>query len=170
MRISVCDKRNVFVLFLLCVFSFSLVACSFQKEKSKATLSSKDVQQIENERIENGDVPEDKYGDLYVSVSGAKVEYFESYSGKKLGLFGYTITNNGDKTLKNITLVIVYRDSSGNDVSEESVCVLDRFGDPLKPGHSFSIDDGEFAVLSEPPPNAVISTWRIDTIKVSYDK
>ncbi|MBR1571968.1 MAG: hypothetical protein IJ655_04425 [Lachnospiraceae bacterium] len=154
---------------LFCVFTGTVSGCSSSEKKSKSSISSKDIQEMEKNKIENGDVPEDMYGDMFVSVSGAHVDYCDSYYDKSLGLYGFTVTNNGDKTLKTIILVIVYKDSSGNDVSEESVCVLDRFDDPLKPGHSFSIDSDKFIELSEPPPNAVIKSWRIDSIEVLYE-
>jgi len=107
-----------------------------------------------------------KYIDDSMEISNPKITTYDGYSGKAVGLEGFTIKNKGDKYIKAFTLTVYFKDETGKNIAEQSFNITEK----LNPNYSWKMSSGNYYTFDNLPSNVDINKNETKITKIEEDE
>ncbi len=123
------------------------------RERVSAELDANDRQESANGQ----EAAEAAYIDEYVELYDLSARYIDTYSSENVPGVQFKLRNNGDRTLDRVEVVVYFKDSNGNIITEEDFLpvaanvVFSENNTPLRPGYIWQMESGKFYTADRVP-------------------
>lgn len=108
-------------------------------------------------------------------LKSAKVEEFDTYyNTKEWGLTDVKIKNNGDKSIKQVTVTVYFKDEGGNTIGENNINIgiSDYYNtvSALKPNYEWASEKDHYYELKNLTENINPTRNEIKITNITFDK